>query len=90
MPIIFKNISKKFALNTEREVEALQDISFSVKDHEFVSIVGPSGCGKTTLLKIVANLVSIDSGSIDYPGMASHSTSLVFQDQGLLPWLKCP
>jgi NitT/TauT family transport system ATP-binding protein len=87
MPIIFKKISKKFALNTEREVEALQDISFSVKDHEFVSIVGPSGCGKTTLLKIVANLVSIDSGSIDYKGMTNPSTSLVFQDQGLLPWL---
>jgi len=87
MPIVFKNICKKFALNTEREIEALQDISFSVKDHEFVSIVGPSGCGKTTLLKIVANLVSIDSGTIDYQGMTTPSTSLVFQDQGLLPWL---
>lgn len=87
MPINFDKVSKKFALNTEREVEALQDVSFSVQDHEFVSIVGPSGCGKTTLLKIVANLVKLDSGSIKYIGMENPRTALVFQDQGLLPWL---
>ena len=87
MSIIFNKISKKFALNTEREVEALQDVSFSVQDHEFVSIVGPSGCGKTTLLKIVAKLVRLDSGSINYIGMDNPRTALVFQDQGLLPWL---
>ena len=87
MSIIFNKINKKFALNTEREVEALQDVSFSVQDHEFVSIVGPSGCGKTTLLKIVANLVKLDSGSIKYVGMDNPRTALVFQDQGLLPWL---
>jgi NitT/TauT family transport system ATP-binding protein len=87
MAIIFNKISKKFALNTEREVEALQDVSFSVQDHEFVSIVGPSGCGKTTLLKIVAKLVKLDSGSIKYVGMDNPRTALVFQDQGLLPWL---
>ncbi len=87
MSIIFNKISKKFALNTEREVEALQDVSFSVQDHEFVSIVGPSGCGKTTLLKIVANLVKLDSGFIQYVGMENPRTALVFQDQGLLPWL---
>jgi ABC-type nitrate/sulfonate/bicarbonate transport system ATPase subunit len=87
MSIIFNKVSKKFALNTEREVEALQDVSFSVQDHEFVSIVGPSGCGKTTLLKIVANLVKLDSGTIKYVGMEHPRTALVFQDQGLLPWL---
>jgi NitT/TauT family transport system ATP-binding protein len=52
-----------------------------------VSIVGPSGCGKTTLLKIVAKLVKLDSGSIKYVGMENPRTALVFQDQGLLPWL---
>lgn len=87
MSIIFNKVSKKFALNTEREVEALQDVSFSVQDHEFVSIVGPSGCGKTTLLKIVAKLVKLDSGSIKYIGLDNPRTALVFQDQGLLPWL---
>ena len=54
MSILFRNISKRFAKETEREVTALEDVSFTMQEHEFVSIVGPSGCGKTTLLRIVA------------------------------------
>ena len=42
----------------------LQDISFTVRDGEFLSILGPSGCGKTTLLRILTGLVSPDSGTI--------------------------
>lgn len=87
MTIIFKDISKIFAKKTEREVAALDNINFEIKEHEFVSIVGPSGCGKTTLLKIVAGLVEPDTGEIIYPGDAQPSTALLFQDQGLLPWL---
>ncbi len=45
MPIIFHDISKKYAIKTEREVAALDKVSFTVEEHEFVSIVGPSGCG---------------------------------------------
>lgn len=85
--IKFDNIGKKFSGNSSREVEALAGISFEVKDNEFVSIVGPSGCGKTTLLRIVANLVKNDTGSIIYSGTEQPTTALVFQDTGLLPWL---
>lgn len=42
----------------------LQDISFTVRDGEFLSILGPSDCGKTTLLRILTGLVSPDSGTI--------------------------
>ena len=42
----------------------LQDISFTVRDGEVLSILGPSGCGKTTLLRILTGLVSPDSGTI--------------------------
>jgi NitT/TauT family transport system ATP-binding protein len=87
MTIIFKDISKKYARNTEREVAALDKISFTVEEHEFVSIVGPSGCGKTTLLKIVAGLIKPDTGQITYQGTKNPSSVMVFQDQGLLPWL---
>ena len=38
------------------EIEALKDISFTVNEGEFVSIIGPSGCGKSTLLSIIAGL----------------------------------
>lgn len=85
--ITFDNISKNYAKDTAREVAALDQISFQIKENEFVSIVGPSGCGKTTLLKIVANLIRPDTGSIHYEGFENPKAILVFQDQGVLPWM---
>lgn len=46
------------------ETVALQDISFGIKEGEFVAIVGPSGCGKSTLLSIIAGLLKPESGTI--------------------------
>ncbi|MBS4060365.1 MAG: ABC transporter ATP-binding protein [Bacteroidetes bacterium] len=88
MNIIFKEISKKFAEFTDREVAALDKVSFGVEENEFVSIIGPSGCGKTTLLKIVAGLIKPDTGQIQFSGTQERPKAvMVFQDQGLLPWL---
>jgi NitT/TauT family transport system ATP-binding protein len=71
-------------------IVALNDVDFSVSDHEFVCIVGPSGCGKTTLLKMVAGLIQPSSGQIvfdDSPGTGQLRTAMVFQDIGLFPWM---
>lgn len=69
---------------------ALDDISLSVNDGEFVSIVGPSGCGKSTLLKIVAGLLRHSKGSIALGGSPirepSRDVGVVFQAPVLLPW----
>jgi len=46
------------------ETVALQDISFGIKEGEFVAVVGPSGCGKTTLLSIIAGLLAPEWGTI--------------------------
>ncbi len=46
------------------ETQALQNISFGVKEGEFVAIVGPSGCGKSTLLSIIAGLLAPETGTI--------------------------
>ena len=50
--------------NGTGEVKALADVSFSVRENEFISIIGPSGCGKTTLLKMIDGLIPYDSGNI--------------------------
>ena len=58
------NISKRYKDN-----EILKDLSFTIKDGEFLSILGPSGCGKTTLLRILIGLLSADSGKIIKDGI---------------------
>jgi len=71
-------------------VTALKDISFHVKEGEFLCIVGPSGCGKSTLLRMIAGLDHPSSGQIRFRGdllTAPHSKiSMVFQTFALLPW----
>ena len=46
----------------------LRDISLSIKDGEFVTLLGPSGCGKTTTLRIIAGFVSQNSGDVFFDG----------------------
>jgi NitT/TauT family transport system ATP-binding protein len=75
----FVGVSKIFADGTH----ALTDITFDVRDGEFVSVVGPSGCGKSTLLKIASKLVPHTSGEVH---VQSENIGYVFQDATLLPW----
>ncbi len=59
--ITFQNISKTFP---GAGYAAVNDVSFTVEEGEFITILGSSGCGKTTLLKMVNRLYEPDSGSI--------------------------
>lgn len=72
------------------EVEAIRDISFSISEGEFISIVGPSGCGKSTLLSAVAGITPLSSGKILLSGKevseVSDDIAYMLQKDNLLPW----
>jgi NitT/TauT family transport system ATP-binding protein len=71
---------------------ALENVSFSVPDRQFISIVGPSGCGKSTLLRCIAGLAEPSGGDIRVGGRAMHGVPddmvYVFQEynRSLFPW----
>ena len=71
--------------------KAINDITFTVSDGEFLSIVGPSGCGKSTLLNIIAGLLKPSNGDIYIDGELSNSISTkmgyMFQRDHLFDWL---
>ena len=72
------------------EVKALEDLTFSVRANEFVTVVGPSGCGKSTILKIIAGLLRPSSGAVEVFGKAVTAprpdVGMVFQSPMLLKW----
>ena len=65
------------------ERPALDGVSLSVGQGEFVSVVGASGCGKSSLLNVIAGLDRPDQGSVEVEG----DIALIFQDPALFPWL---
>jgi NitT/TauT family transport system ATP-binding protein len=65
-------------------VQALDRVSLTVGEGEFVCLIGASGCGKSTLLSLVAGLDSPTSGTVDTGG---RRVAMMFQEPGLLPWL---
>jgi NitT/TauT family transport system ATP-binding protein len=83
------HVSKVYANGTV----ALDDLSFRVRQGEFVSLVGSSGCGKSTLLRIIAGLGDSSAGNVLVEGMtpqkarqSSGEMTYIFQEATLLPW----
>jgi len=77
--IVLENISKSY------ETQILKNFSYSFPEEGIVCLFGPSGCGKTTLLRLLLGLEKLDSGKI--LGLEGKRTSVVFQEDQLLPWL---
>jgi len=92
-----KNISKRY-ITGDLVQQALDDVSFNLRDSEFVAILGQSGSGKTTLLNIIGGLDRYDSGDIiinevstkkytdrDWDSYRNHTIGFVFQSYNLIP-----
>ncbi len=84
-------VSKEYETREGDQILALDRVSFTLGDGEFVSVVGPSGCGKSTLLKIIAGIQPPTDGTISYRGQVvkrpQRGMGVVFQTPVLLPWL---
>ena len=76
------------------KVQAVDDVSLTVEEGEFFSLLGPSGCGKTSLLRTIAGIYDADSGRLSLKGvslsgrpMHARDIALVFQNYALFPHL---
>ena len=74
------------------DVVALTEVELTVEAGEFVSLIGPSGCGKSTLLRLIADLDSASSGTLEIFGKPASTArvdqdyGIAFQQAGLLEW----
>ena len=87
-----RNVSKEFdAYDKSGKTEVLRDISFSVKENEFLVLFGPGQCGKTTLINVLAGLESATSGEVIENGKKvtkpAPERGVVYQKTALFPWL---
>ncbi len=77
-------------MDDQSGTKVLNNVSFEIKDREFVCLLGPSGCGKTTLLRIAAGLEPLHSGEISLNGVPivgpDPKRGMVFQQYSLFPW----
>ena len=83
-------LTKSFDSDQGR-LPVVADVSFTVRDGEFVAIVGPSGCGKSTLMNMMAGFIKPDAGSVAVDGVARSrpdSRGIMISQQGsVFPWL---
>lgn len=88
--IEIEHVSQVFQTSARKDHLALSDISLTIDEGAFVSILGPSGCGKSTLLYIVGGFVNPTSGTATMKGRAitgpGPDRGPVFQEFALFPW----
>ncbi len=87
--INFVGVSKSFTKDG-RTIEAVDDVTLSIGDGEFVALIGPSGCGKSTILNMIAGLLAPTEGVVEYDGepVTGINTAVGYMTQkdSLLPW----
>lgn len=88
--IHFDNVSTVFEINGE-PFTAVDEVSLTIGDNEFVTVVGPSGCGKSTMMNMAAGLLEPSSGQVTIDGEVvtkpGPDRGVIFQQYALFPWL---
>jgi NitT/TauT family transport system ATP-binding protein len=88
--ISFDRVAVDFP-TSDGPMRVLDDVSFDIRNGEFVSIIGPSGCGKTTLMNIVGGFVQPTQGRVLLDGKPvtapGPDRGVIFQEYGVFPWL---
>lgn len=81
----FRDVTVRFQHET-----IYQNLSFEVRDGEFLCILGPSGCGKSTSLRVMGDLLKLDAGAVtiegEPPRVAWRKLAYIFQQPRLVPW----
>jgi NitT/TauT family transport system ATP-binding protein len=87
--LVVKDVTKHFR-TPDGVVTAVDDVSLSVRQGEFLSVIGPSGCGKSTLFNVVGGLLGDYEGEVTVGGeriTGPHaSVGMVFQEESTFPW----
>src|SRR6266581_4509549 len=90
--IVLGNVTKVYENRGGQRVRAVDNLNLAVEDGEFLVIVGPSGSGKTTILRLIAGLESVTSGTIEIDGKTvndvvpkERNVAMVFQHYALYP-----
>ncbi len=91
-PIIeLKSVGKSFRSADGSARAVLENVDFTLHEHEIVALLGQSGSGKSTMLRLMAGLIPADAGQVLYRGMPiygpANGISMVFQSFALFPWL---
>lgn len=86
-----EHLAHSFESPAGGEYPVLGDVSFEVRENEFLVLFGPGQCGKTTLLNLLAGLDTLSSGTVEMEGRPVHapapSRGVVYQTTSLFPWL---
>jgi NitT/TauT family transport system ATP-binding protein len=86
-----RSVNKSFKSADGSDRLILENVDFMLNEGEIVALLGQSGSGKSTLLRIMAGLISADSGQVEYAGKPIYGPvdgiSMVFQSFALFPWL---
>ncbi|HET7729321.1 MAG TPA: ABC transporter ATP-binding protein [Usitatibacter sp.] len=88
--IVFDHVSMEFP-SKAGPMKVVDDVSYTISEGEFVSVIGPSGCGKTTMMNMAAGFVQPTAGAVRLDGKPvtgpGPDRGVIFQEYGVFPWL---